>query len=175
MTTICIPGHHSVRNAAIKIEWLPPTVEFIHITSIDISKKSPFIYLPRALKYLYLRECNDKTVIIDCAHLPRKMEELILMNSITAKEIRLHSFPETMRYVHIHQMINFTDSIFVDYSSIPDSLQEIRAPIWLEDYEIKKRVKVVGEPGAVELQTKYDRRYPKMGSTYLKMFEKRKS
>ena len=157
-------------KALIQIDWLPPTLAFIHLKYTFVSSKSAYRPLPRELKYLYLGYCSDKTLSIDFIYLPRKLEEIILIESSIYGEIRLDNMPMTMRIIHIRQFPEFIKEIFVNYDSLPPSLQEIRVTWRSNNERLNQKVKAVGTPRSVILQTKYDRRYPKKESRYLEMF-----
>ena len=158
-------------EALVDIEWLPPTLQFIHMTTLRCLTEWSLTSLPRELKFLYLAHCGGIIRFLDCALLPEKMEELILVGAIITGGIRFESMPQEMRYVYVMQVSNSIIPILVNYSSLPASLQEIRMLSVHGSGKIKRMIQTVGEPGAVKLKTKYDEQYPRMGSRYPNMFE----
>ena len=162
-----------IENARIEVEWLPPTLEFIHIRYIQVIHENPFPLLPRKLKYLYVGFFYRGIAHMDFSNLPDKMEELILKVSAYDGEICLRGMPQTMRYVYIEQVTRYTNAIIVDYSSLAVSVEEIRVTSKYNDYKIRRRVRAIGKPGDVTLQTKYDKRYPTKGSKYFESFQQR--
>ena len=171
VTTLFLDTLDQTEDASIFMEWLPPTLEFVHLISTRLASKKSLSYLPRELKYLYLGFCHGTRADIDCARLPRKMEELILLESTISKEIRLDSLPSTMHYIYIEQLPEFTKSIVVNYDTLPACMRETWVTSFYKGSAMKPKVKTIGTPGEVQLQTTYDERYPKRGSTYLWSFE----
>ena len=175
-TSLCAQYLDFAYDVNIKMCWLPPTLEFIHLNLVDCFQESPLIHLPRELKYLYWK---DLTVLpynayakasIVCARLPAKMEELILNGSTTVGKICLYDMPQTMRYVYIEQSL-ITDAIFVNYTDLPASIEEMWVTSSYNCHKLKRKVRAIGNPGSVKLHTKHDTRYPKKGSKYFEEFE----
>ena len=165
-----LPGaQHSVLT-----EWLPPTLEFIHFHSICVPNLWKTMCLPRELKYLYLNLCNDwgqKPARVDFARLPRKMEEIIVIKSIMGGRIYVDNMPETMRFVFFRVLADFR-GVFVNYRSLLGTLETLHfSPIG----DFKIRVKEIGKPRAVKLETKYDDSDLHKRSKYAGMFESRLS
>ena len=168
--SICIQDHGQY-DLSVEMEWLPPTLEFIHLESIRVYQELSLTTLPRALKYMCLSYCIGLTPCIDCANLPRKMEELILIDSVHSRKIFLCDMPQTMRYVYICQMPMYIHSIVVNYNSLPVSLHEMRVTYMNGHQKLQEKVTAIGKPQTVKLQTNYDRRHPILGSKYIKMFD----
>ena len=156
VTSICLSKEGWTGAAVAHVEWLPPTVEFIHWEDIEIRNMHPTNCLPRALKYLYLEECSTQTFFIDYARLPQKMEELILVYSATPRIIRLHDLPPKMRFVYIRLAPRFIDAILVDYNNLPESLKELHVTDAWDENKIEKKIMAIGKPRGVKLQTKFD-------------------
>ena len=173
VTKIFMDAQYRHDNAFIFMEWLPPTLQFIHLKYTRLLNEPSFRFLPRDLQYLYLGFCHGIPLDIDSARLPSKMEELILLNSVISKEIRLDNMPETMRYVYIETSLAFTSFIVVNYDTLPEYMRELRVTSYYNSDGMKQKAKVIGTPGEIQLQTAYDERYPKEGSEYFWLFEKR--
>ena len=169
-TTLCIRSSQLAKKAVVDVEWLPPTLEFIHFEYILMHNEEALTYLPRELKYMYWGSCFGVTRNVDCSRLPHKMEEIILQKSTYAGEINLGLMPHTMRFVFIEQVARYTNEITVNYNSLPVSLKEVWVTSELVCDDMKRRVRAIGKLGAVTLETKYDSRYPKEGSRYLSTF-----
>ena len=159
------------KKSSVEAEWLPPTIQFFHLENSKQTKRSSLNYLPRDLRYLYRYRSYDETYRIDCARLPCNMEELILVKTTLAREIRLDGIPKTMRYLYINQSSLFTDSIFVNYNTLPLSIEEMWVTSAYKANKMKRKIRAIGNPGAVRLQTRYDYQCPKNGSNYLDMFQ----
>ena len=170
-TSLCVQYLNFTYDVRIQVYWLPPTLEFIHLKCIAPFEESPLIHLPRELKYLYWKEYYASATCIVCARLPAKMEELIIDGSTSARKICLYDMPQTMRYVYIEQSPVFTDTIFVNYTNLPASIEEMRVTSLYNCHKLKRKVRAIGSPGSVDLQTTYDLRYPKRGSKYFAEFE----
>ena len=173
VTALCLHIPRAVDDASILVEWLPPTLEFMHVTCTRIENEDSFRSLPRELRYLCWILCDDETEYIDFSYLPLKMEELILVDSNLSKEIRLEKMPQTMRFVHIQQSPWLTETIIINYVTLPASLKEVRMTCMFTGSTIEHKVTAIGDPGDFHLQTEYDERYPKEGSQYYESFERR--
>ena len=161
---------------AIEMEWLPPTVEYIHLRTIRIERTWKHMCLPRDLRYLHLNMCfgeldERNSPHIDFSRLPEKLEELILIRSTTGRVLCFDRMPITMRFLYIQQMDSFVRSILVNYERLPEGLQELHVTDSVDGDRLKKKVKAIGKPNGVKLQTKYDPSYPRQGSVYYERFE----
>ena len=174
VTTFFVYTNHFSDGVGVEIEWLPPTLEFVHMKSARITSGSSLSTLPRALKYLYCGFCYGLPKTINCSELPPKMEELIIAESSFVSAIYLDGLPQGMRYVYFSRATAFMEVIGINYDNLPDSIEEIRVTAPYEDKQLKRIVTTVGKPSAVKLQTKNDPQYPTKGSLYLEAFEQRK-
>ena len=141
--------------ARFNLEWFPPTVEFIHLDDVACSTDWTLEGLPRELRYLCLRvaphDSSSRTPRVDCALLPRKMEELIIAPATRCCDIRLEHMPSTMRYVYIEQRMHAEKPIVVDYRNLPPFLREMRVTSPRNDHVLEERVRTVGKPRGVKL------------------------
>ena len=154
----------------IQMEWLPPTLQFIHLYAIRIPNLWKFMCLPRDLKYLYLRICNDwcqPKAQIDFARLPQKMEELLVINSNIGGTIRFDGLPETMRFVYIRILLDSVSLILVDYDRLPVALERLHVSNYAS---VDVKMKKIGKPRGVRLQTKYRRGILEEESKYVDTF-----
>ena len=172
-TAIYMYSEKFAGKESIELEWLPPTVQFVHLEHIQIVRELPFKHLPRELKYLYSSLGGHHTPCIDCSLLPHKMEELILQHTTNASEIRFENMPQTMRYVYIRHAPRHLNAIIVNYNTLPASLEELYVTTMKDHKLLKQKVKAIGKPRDVKLQTKYDFRHPTEGSTYFSLLKGR--
>ena len=180
LTSICASGNPSSGDEAFsaEMEWLPPTVQFIHFYYVRAIGIWLSMCFPRDLKYLYLRVCygmwtGNGSKAIDFARLPRKMEELISIHSIMSGTICFDGLPETMRFVYIEKQWRSFRSVIVNYENLPQSLKHLHVTDSLWGKRMNRRVKENGVPHAVRLCTSYDSGVPKKHSTYMKLFEEK--
>ena len=158
-------------NACVELKWLPPTIAFIHLKSTRTPSGLSLHHLPRNLKYLYLLHSSGETPLLDCALLPQRMEELILVESTNARSIRFSEMPTTMRFIYIRQMPSLTKCVIVDYDRLPSALEEIRLTCLFSFRKFNRKIREVGSPRNVKLNTNFDMEYPKKGSKYINIFD----
>ena len=173
LTSLWAYGRHSSfgnGSLSASIEWLPPTLQFIHFDFVGVPGIWEKMCLPRDLKYLYLQNCyciwmNSIAKCIDFSRLPWKMEELIVMHSTISGTIRFERLPPKMYLVYIEQSVRLIDSIIVNYAHLPQTLEILS----ITDVHGNRswNVKEIGVPGRVRLYTKLDRRYSTEASRYL--------
>ena len=90
------------------------------------------------------------------------MEEIIVDGTADAAgEIRINDMPPKMRYVYIKRGPELINGIVVNYTNLPESLEEIRVTSSYNERGMKRKITAVGKPGKVKLETKYDAKYPK--------------
>ena len=165
-------GHTHVMQS-VQIEWLPPTLQFVHLHTISVPYLWSTMSLPRDLRYLYLRFCDDLTVQpnrIDFARLPPKMEELIVIDSSIGGTICFGYLPETMRFLVFRFLPNMPNGIVVNYGDIPGALERLHVSAY-GDFAFDPIE--IGEPNGVKLQTIYDSNILLEGSKYAPRFEKK--
>ena len=173
VTSICLAKEYWRGTVIAEVDWLPPTVEFIHWKGIEIRSRHSTNCLPRALKYMYLDECSTETFSIDFARLPEKMEELILLYSATPRIICLHDLPPKMRFVYIRLAPRFIDAILVDYNNLPESLKELHVTDAWDENKIEKKIMAIGKPRGVKLQTKFDSKNRTKPSIYFERLDQK--
>ena len=167
-----LPNYQRIDHS-IKMEWLPPTLQFIHVKCIPVPNLWTHMCLPRDLKYLLLMECNDldsAAEFFNLARIPRKMEELILIDSNVRGMIRLVGLPDSMRFVFFRVFNNYVKSITVDYNSLPETLKGLHA----STYEgPSPKVIAIGKAAGTRLNTKSSTNAVKEGSLYFEAFHKK--
>ena len=160
---------------SIEVEWLPPTLQFIHMYFIRVPYMWQNVCLPRDLKYLSLADCIDaysRGKSFDFTRFPRKMEELILSNSNVRGVIRFDGLPETLRLMYLSAYHDFVKGVVVDYSRLPNALEGLYASTNMAGRSISK-IKVVGKPIGVHLDTYYNPSILNEKSHYYAMFQQR--
>ena len=160
---------------SVYIEWLPPTVEFVHLQNVLVPKIWARTTLPRALKYLHLKECHGRGIedrVINFRRFPEKMEELILIRSLKGTVLCFDGLPRTMRLVYILVHVKFVKSIIVNYPDIPATMQEMHVT-GFGSKALQGKTRVIGRAHGVKLQTKYDRNYAWYRSKYHRKLEER--
>ena len=140
---------------SIAMEWLPPTMQLIHLRGIDVPNLWRLMALPRDLRYMYLSGCCDinfRDKRADFARLPQKMEELILLLSTGIGVLQFGVLPKTMRFVCLKVYRGFTTAIVVDYNNLPEALEALYV---IAHKDKKLRIITVGKPRSVKLRTEY--------------------
>ena len=155
---------------AVDMDWLPPTLEYIHLHYVEFQHTWERMCLPRELRYLYLFACNpiEKILIqntIDFSRLPQKMEEIILLNAPIAGILVLNDLPKTMRLIYVDALI---ERIVVDYNGIPESLTGL---FIIGTKKLMNKVHALGKPAGVRVETSYKRAGLRNDSAYLHKFE----
>ena len=119
----------------ILMEWLPPTLQFLHLDRITMIHGWQPFNLPRALRYLNLNDCDRHSTqsssslpdaliaLSDLRMLPSKMEEFILDNSFFMGQIMLESLPQTMRLLFLRTF--FFEKVNIDPLALPDQMEYI--------------------------------------------------
>ena len=128
----------------LNIEWLPPSLQKVHLWMIIIPSGFTVETLPRALRYLYLMECSLITrgytpQSIDLNKLPQKLEEFHLYKGWFSGKIYISTLPVTMCILQlIHSSIR---SVHIDARAFSHDIKYInlsnassRAPkiLWLD-------------------------------------------
>ena len=162
----------------VSLELLPPTIQFIHMDLIFITKVIEADKLPRDLRYLSLHNCfpNDTKGNVDFQRLPSKMEELIISCPGTVMAGRILCFnalPRTMRLVFIKQQEILIDKILVDYDGLPASLRQlcISGAIRDERKQLLHKCREIGRPNHVRLEIGGETLSPVGKSKYAYHFE----
>ena len=95
---------------ALRVERLPPTVQFVHVAASQCMVRFPFRCLPRDLRYIYVESTtgqviwtNDETRdVLETADLPSKIEEVCLNLGISMyRTLSLARVPSTLRLFFI--------------------------------------------------------------------------
>ena len=108
------------------IDWLPATTECVHFVGLTFYDRWSASRLPRDLKYMYLYGCgavaHSETHTIDLRRLPRKTEELYLVEADDALEgsVCISDLPQTMRILYIRE--SYIRSVYVLYETLPQKL-----------------------------------------------------
>ena len=170
VTTLCLNGRHE-SPPAILLEWLPPTMRFIHLCNAQTPGKWQHMCLPRDLKYLFLKNCRialdgGQSRDINFARLPPTTEELILIYATCGRVICLDGLPRTMRYVYIQQNERRMHSVVVNYDGLPESLQWLRVTCLRHHGRLNRKVVAIGKPKGVKLSTKFRQKYYLSESKY---------
>ena len=152
-------------------DWLPPTLKFIDVYNIRLAHVWSPGRLPRELLYLNLSHCRAYThPNTNMRRLPAKLKELILIYSSVGGELLLDKLPREMRLLYIEDFPKFTKRIYVDYRSLPKSLEHLHVTSRRWPKKMKSRVMETGEAGCVRIQTSFDASMPERGSKYMKRF-----
>ena len=167
-------GHTKIMQSA-QMEWLPPTTKFIHLHRISVPYLWSTMSLPRDLKYLYMRFCDDLCVQpnrIDFARLPSKMEELIVIHTNISGTVCCGHLPVTMRFLLFRFFPNTLSGIVVNYSDLPGALEILHVSTYGSfDFDPME----IGEPNGVKLQTGHEPHILQEGSKYASVFERKKN
>ena len=146
-------------GCSVDMEWLPPTVEYIHFYFVDMWRTWARMCLPRDLRYMHLFGCRNgeyekASRTVDFSRLPRKMEELILLGSPVSGVIVLACLPETMRLIYIDQGGTPLERILVDYDGLPEGLKALYV---VGSAKLVDNVHAIGKPAGVRLETNGDK------------------
>ena len=114
----------------ISIEWLPPTVQFVHLVSMRLTAGWLVETLPRDLKYFYINSCTSKEHEahghpINLRRLPHHTEEFHVINSYRLYgKFDLTQLPSTLRVLAITTTLcahfGHQPTVIVDYSTLPE-------------------------------------------------------
>ena len=112
-------------KTSVLMEWMPPTVKFIHFDKVLTIGEWGMENLPRQLRYLCLMHCHrsrssQQLYWNKLRKLPPKMEELIIDRTPIPGVLQFDQIPQTMRYIYIK--IPFRTSsytVYVDHEFLP--------------------------------------------------------
>ena len=122
------------------MDWLPPTLQAVHLNRLILTNGWLAERLPRDLRYFGAIECGnepdcetDRVVRLNL--LPRKLEELHIRGGWYRGDVALIDLPRTLQVLLLRNA-SF-NSVFVDSPELPEKL---------------KRVILYNENKAVEMQ-----------------------
>ena len=160
-------------EVSIKMEWLPPTMKFIHFECIRVPSAWENMCFPRDLKYLFLDHCKDlnsQANGFNFTRLPQRMEEIILLNVNIRGTICFVGLPETMRFVYFCVFQRYVKCFVVHYKSLPLGLKGLHATVYERG---KVKVTEIGKPRGVKLQQKHQPSILLEGSQHIEIYGKR--
>ena len=163
-------------NWVAEIDWLPPTLRFVHFEAVRVPGVWKPDRLPRELRYLCLKfvydahmqsmgKCNYHT---DFRRLPPRMEELISVCSAIGQIIDLRSLPDTMRLIFIKQWKGNIQKVYIDYATLPDALRYLNVDEAIGTSSKTYKVVQAGVPTNVHLETKVVPGMPDKFSLYVR-------
>ena len=110
----------------VELDWLPPTLQYIHLSGVHHSNGWISERLPRNAEYLYMERCYVHSSCGDCKRnvnlqrLPSAMEELIVRSSWYHGQLMLTSLPPNIRIVWLERIGR--EKVFMDQENLPRSL-----------------------------------------------------
>ena len=131
----------------VEMRWLPSTVQHIQFQSIKLHRGWSTAALPRELRYMYLKLCSqrfsyDNSRHMDLQKLPRRMEELIILESWWVGPLLVAGLPATMRLC-VFENLGFP-RVYIDNAEIPASLKRI----FVRQYNMDIKYKEVNGKGS---------------------------
>ena len=124
----------------VNINWVPQTVEKLHVREIHLLNGWSPERLPRNLRYLCLWSCNHWSITFiddekerknagvstksesNLQELPQGLEQLYIVYGWTAGYLRMGCIPQNMRRLLICSSV--LTHAFVHFEALPESLQE---------------------------------------------------
>ena len=119
---------NAMPDVLIDMRWMPPTTTFVGLTDLHVLNGWATERLPRALVHMSLRNVFSHQIgtgvwPIDWQKLPRKMEELSLINGWYYGETMIDRLPVGMRLLRIrHSSIQMA---YVHFESLPLGLERL--------------------------------------------------
>ena len=113
----------------IDMDYLPSSLEFVHLEYIHFREGWAAEHLPRDLKYLYACRCKNRHHIypgprVNMNKLPRKLEELHIVNSAfyaPSGVLIINDLPSSIRILNI---VNTSlQKVFIDTACMPDGMK----------------------------------------------------
>ena len=123
-------GNESDREAwAVRLAWLPPTVEHIHLTAIKLHDGIASESLPRALRYFFVQNCmwqrfTRRENFLDFRKLPPHLEEFILDKGSFSGDIVLDALPQSMSFLFLRVMQRI-EEVHVDKAALPAGMKHL--------------------------------------------------
>ena len=113
-------------DLCVDMDWLPPTLQYVHLISVTFLHQLHPARMPRDLKYFYTQDVKrfsdiQKRRYVDLKHLPLKLEEFVLRYVIFDGTVSLLSLAPCVKLLWIGG--NKCITALVDPASWPKSLQ----------------------------------------------------
>ena len=90
------PSAHSM-----DADWLPPSLECVHLIDIIFVQAIQTSRLPRELLYFYLEDCGYIGHTIDLRSLPSKMHELHIIECVVGGTLDMTLLPQDMKIISL--------------------------------------------------------------------------
>ena len=133
MTNFFILGMHGMippgaRTFQVNPNWLPSTLENVHLDSLDLSEIIEFRKLPRELRYFHSHDIialNDeiRSRTIELRWLPRKLEEFIIFSGRFHATLFIADLPPNMRLLFFRSLS--LPYAYVNMRNLPKSLKNV--------------------------------------------------
>ena len=121
----------TLNTLLLSIEWLPPTVQFVHLVSLRLTAGWLVETLPRDLKYFYIESCMSKEHeahghSINLRRLPHQTEEFHVISSYRLYgKFDLTQLPSTLRVLALTTTLcalpGQHPTVIVDYGTLPEN------------------------------------------------------
>ena len=139
---IRMPMQYESAQWKIEMDWLPSSLEFVHLFEVDMVHGWLAARLPRDLRFLCYSAGSETSISgnrrVDLCRLPERMEELLVRRGWYRGNVDLTQLPRTMRLLIIwHKSVK---KAFLRNAQLPDGLIKIvlyqgGAGTWLEEIE----------------------------------------
>ena len=133
MTTFIILGRPGMlrlgsKRLDVNPNWLPSTLESVHLGPLDLSESIEFQKLPRELRYFFSHniftideEIRNRRV--ELRWLPQKLEEFIIFSGQFHATLLIADLPQSMRLLFIRSLS--LPYAYVDMITLPKSLKSV--------------------------------------------------
>ena len=130
ISALFLSSPHAGADFVLDMDWLPLTIQHLHLQTILMADGWVAFRLPRDLNYLYMSyavSCTPKTNrSVDFRHLPLNLEELFLFmfqRGWFSGNVNLTDLPPKLRVLWIDGRPEQPWKATIDYAKLPESLK----------------------------------------------------
>ena len=118
---------HGVYHLTLAMDWMPPSMQHVHLNRCEVHKGIHSARLPRELRYFAMRSCTEMggwvIPVIDLQTLPPLLEELLFIKCSLRGSINVTNLPDSLQVLcFIH--VNITE-MTVCNESLPHNLEKM--------------------------------------------------